>query len=175
MLMLKSIMTPLQLKFLMDVRVIATASILLAATGASPASADALPGAEMSDPAVSKTAVPLSTSESASPDTVVRQHVKHLRAHKKTSSDASSDQGQMSAGDENLQSSGSNPLKADDGKKSAAAVASSSANAQAVVKPRPKISRPRTIVTPARSPGPRAVPRVVRERDFFSDMFAGDE
>ena len=156
----------------MDFRVSAAACILTATIVASPASADALPGPETNDPNASNGAAPPPSSGSASTDAISRQHVRHLKAHRKPAVDALTDSGQSSDKAEGAQSSRINSEKADAGQKSGLGSAGTFARAKPVAKPRTKISRPQNRTIPA-TPGSRTGSRVVRDRDFLSDIFGG--
>jgi hypothetical protein len=162
-------------KLFVDFRAAAALCLFLAATGASPGRADALPSEEIRDPTGSKSAPPLPTSSSASPDVEMRQHVKHLRAHKKSVVDETTDTSRLSDKAESAQTSRANPEQTDSGQKADAGGAVASTTARPVAKPRGKISRSRTrsVVTVQRVSGENS--RIIRERDFFSDIFGGDE
>ncbi len=161
-------------KLLMNSLVSAAACILTVTVGASPVNADALPDAETNVPAASNSAASPSSSGAASTAAVSRQHVRHLKAHKKPAVDALTDTSQDSDKAEVTQSSRGNPEKADAGQKASVDNPGSFARAKPAVKPSKKISRPQNRTIPA-TPGSRTGTRVVRDRDFLSDIFGGDE
>ena len=159
----------------MNVRISIGACVLAAAIGSTPVRGDALPDMTMNDAAASQNNETLPLSGASSADTPPRQHVKHLRAHKKMSVDPSTASTQSPDKPQSAQSSGTNAAPADAGKKVAAEGAASSAATQAVARTRIKIVRPRrdtaTKTPPRSSPGSRTV----QQRDFFSDLFGGDD
>ena len=161
-------------KLLMDFRVSVAACTLTVMIGASTAKADALPDSETNVPPASNSAASPSSSVSASTEAVSRQHVRHLKAHKKPVVDALTDSSQNSNKAEVTQSSRSNPEKADAGQKASVDNPGSFAKAKPAVKPSKKISRPQNRTIPA-TPGSRTGSRVLRDRDFLSDIFGGDE
>jgi hypothetical protein len=159
----------------MNVRMSIGACVLAAAIGSTPARSDALPDKTMNDAAASKNNAALPISGTASADAPPRQHVKHLRAHKKMSVDPSTASTQSPDKPQNAQSSGTKAEPAVADKKVAAEGAASSAATQAVARTRIKTVRPRRDTAAKTQPRSSAGSRTVRQRDFFSDLFGGDD
>lgn len=155
--------------------VIVTACISLAGVESSPAQSDELPGdvmrgdwaAKAVDPATAAT-----TSDVAPP----RQHVRHLRAHKKSSADTPTDLTRPPDKPENAQNPDAKRTSVAAGGKVEADGAAPPNGAKVIAKPRNvKNLRPRQEVSGKARPVPSAGARPVRQRDFFSDIFGGDE
>jgi hypothetical protein len=156
--------------------VIVTACIALAGVESSPAQSDELPGDVMrGDAAAAKTVDP-ATSGITSDDTPPRQHVKHLRAHKKLSLDAPTDLTQPTDKPENAQNPDAKRASVAAGVKVDADGATAPNATKFIAKPRKvKNVRPRQEVSEKARPVPSADARPVRHRDFFSDIFGSDE
>lgn len=105
-----------------------------------------------------------------------RQHVKHLRAHKKLSLDAPSDLTQPTDKPEKAQSSGAKRVSDDAGVKVDADGATAPNTTKAIVKPRSaKIIRARREVNEKARPVPNTGARTVQQGDFFSEIFGRDD
>lgn len=168
-------MVPLMSRFWKDFRATALACLLCAAIGAHAARADALPMEDLKDPTASSSADPLARMRPGSSEDAVRQHVKHLRAHKKSMIDAAAGSNQLPDKADNAQSSSATAAPADSGQKIVVGGAPSSATEKSPAKSPAKISRARkkNVVTTRSGSGGAA--RVVREKDFFSDLFGSDD
>ncbi len=159
----------------MSVRLSIGAWVLAATIGLSPAHGDALPEKTTNDDTASKNSATLSISGSTSAETPPRQHVKHLRAHKKISVDSTSASTQPPDKSQNAQLPGMNAAPSDAGNKLAPEGAASSAATQAVARPRIKIARPHRETVIKTRPRSSDVSRTSRQSDFFSDIFGGDD
>lgn len=114
---------------------------------------------------IAEAAIPASPAA----DTAPRQHVKHLRAHKKFDAFAPDDAAQTAQ-------------KPDAGKTSASSAsaqknlsAENGAAARPTAKPRVKIARQRMEKTIKEQTGASENMQRPRQRDFISDIFGGDE
>lgn len=156
--------------------IIVTACIALAGVESSPAQSDELPGDMLrGDAAAAKTVDP-ATSGTTSDDSPPRQHVRHLRAHKKLSADTPTDLTRPPDKPENAQNQDAKRASVAAGEKVDTDGAAPPKAAKLIAKPRNvKNVRPRQEVSEKARPVPSAGARPVRQRDFFSDIFGGDE
>lgn len=157
-------------------RLILSITLCLAAAGLGTSSArcDELPGEALRDGAGATKIVDPSTSETTTADNPPRQHVRHLRAHKKIVSDTPSGPALATDGLANSPVSGTKPMQADANEKVAGGSVASSLAPKAGAKPRMKITRPRKESLEKTAPSENGVSRPKQQRDFFSDIFGSD-
>lgn len=118
------------------------------------------------------TKVAEAVSPAAAPDAAPpRQHVKHLRAHKKIDADAPDDIAQKPDGKNMAQ----NAATANAGKNLAPENSGDGQTAKAGVKQRVKIARPRMEKTVKQQAASTANTPLPRSHDFISDIFGSDE
>jgi len=158
-------------------RLILSISLCLAAAGLGTSSArcDELPGEALRDGAGATKIVDPSTSETTTADNPPRQHVRHLRAHKKVVSDTPSGPALATDGLANSPVSGTKPMQPNANKKVAAGSVASSLAPKAGSKPRMKITRPHEQKSKILDPVTNVSRRPVQQRDFLSDFFGNEE
>lgn len=162
-------------KFFNDNRDIVISCVIATAIGSSPALGDALPGADMKDAAISTNNLPSSAMESTSAGATARQHVKHLRAHKKVGVDTLSDSNLSSEKLNNSQSAETHAVQANAVKKLSGGNMEAPAVTKVATKRRAMTAKVRKTEATKASTEQQTGPQLSRQRDFFSDIFGGDD
>lgn len=164
------------LKFFLNFFVTSATCLALAALDSSAARSDELPDADSRSDATLRNIPLRSTSEDLPTDVTQRQHVRHLRAHKKFSIDTPSDLTQPTDKSENAQNPDAKRAYVAAGAKVDADGATAPNAAKTVAKQRSvKIVRSRKGVNEKAEPVPSTGARSVQQRDFFSDIFGRDD
>ena len=151
------------------------ACIIVMAISSSPARGDVLPGADMNDTGPSTGKLSSPTLESTSDGSTPRQHVKHLRAHKKVGVDTSTDSNPASEKTNKPQSAETKAVPVEAGKKLSEGNLSSPALAKAKAKRQMITARPRQVELSKAPTNPQTGSQNAGQRDFFSDIFGGDD
>lgn len=149
--------------------------LAVTAAGTSPALSDALAGEPPHDASASMKNIDFPASGPASSDATPRQHVKHLRAHKKNLANTTTDPAQTPSKSDTPQLYGVNSKHDDATAKVAVKTATPSATVKTVARKQNKIARPRAETARKATNAARAAFRPAPQRDFFSDIFGGDE